>query len=39
MLAAPLERYTELTITDPKRLRRGLAEVRRAVGAIPLVVA
>ncbi|WP_326553316.1 IclR family transcriptional regulator [Micromonospora sp. NBC_01813] len=30
VLAAPLERYTELTITDPKLLRRHLAEVRRA---------
>lgn len=29
VLAAPLERYTELTITDPRRLRRRLAEVRR----------
>ncbi|PZF94622.1 IclR family transcriptional regulator [Micromonospora endophytica] len=29
VLAAPLERYTELTITDPKRLRRDLAEARR----------
>lgn len=28
-LAAPLERYTELTITDPRRLRRTLADVRR----------
>lgn len=29
VLAAPLERYTEMTITDPRRLRRELAEVRR----------
>lgn len=28
VLAAPLERYTELTITDPRRLRRVLAAVR-----------
>ncbi|MER7586245.1 IclR family transcriptional regulator [Micromonospora sp. NPDC127501] len=34
VLAAPLERYTELTITDPKRLRRCLAEVRRAGYAV-----
>jgi DNA-binding IclR family transcriptional regulator len=29
VLAAPLRRYTELTITDPSRLRRVLADVRR----------
>lgn len=29
VLAAPLRRYTELTITDPGRLRRVLADVRR----------
>jgi len=29
VLAAPLERYTEMTITDPKRLRHVLAAVRR----------
>jgi DNA-binding IclR family transcriptional regulator len=29
VLAAPLEWYTELTITDPNRLRRTLAAVRR----------
>ena len=34
MLAAPLERYTELTITDPGRLRRCLAEVRRVGYAV-----
>ncbi|MEU7781152.1 IclR family transcriptional regulator [Micromonospora parva] len=34
VLAAPLERYTELTITDPRRLRRCLAEVRRAGYAV-----
>ncbi len=34
VLAAPLERYTALTITDPVRLRRRLAEVRRAGYAI-----
>ncbi|MEU5551227.1 MULTISPECIES: IclR family transcriptional regulator [unclassified Micromonospora] len=34
VLAAPLERYTELTVTDPVRLRRQLAEVRRAGYAI-----
>ncbi|MBM0202712.1 IclR family transcriptional regulator [Micromonospora sp. STR1s_5] len=34
VLAAPLERYTGLTITDPKRLRRCLAEVRRVGYAV-----
>ncbi|RQW96636.1 IclR family transcriptional regulator [Micromonospora inaquosa] len=34
VLAAPLERYTELTITDPGRLRRCLAEVRRVGYAV-----
>jgi len=34
VLAAPLERYTDLTITDPVRLRRCLAEVRRAGYAV-----
>ncbi|MBQ1009473.1 IclR family transcriptional regulator [Micromonospora sp. M51] len=34
VLAAPLERYTELTITDPRRLRGCLAEVRRAGYAV-----
>lgn len=29
VLAAPLARYTRYTITDPKRLRRVLADVRR----------
>jgi DNA-binding IclR family transcriptional regulator len=29
VLAAPLERYTEMTITDPKRLRSTLAAVRK----------
>jgi len=29
VLAAPLERYTEMTITDPKRLRNMLAAVRQ----------
>jgi DNA-binding IclR family transcriptional regulator len=29
VLAAPLRRHTELTITDPVALRRGLADVRR----------
>jgi DNA-binding IclR family transcriptional regulator len=29
VLAAPLTRYTRYTITDPRRLRRILAEVRR----------
>jgi DNA-binding IclR family transcriptional regulator len=29
VLAAPLRRYTDLTITDPVRLRRVLANVRR----------
>jgi DNA-binding IclR family transcriptional regulator len=30
VLTAPLKRYTEYTVTDPKRLRRSLAEARRA---------
>ncbi|MBX7267191.1 IclR family transcriptional regulator [Micromonospora sp. Llam7] len=34
VLAAPLERYTELTIVDARRLRRGLAEVRHTGYAI-----
>ncbi|PZG21663.1 IclR family transcriptional regulator [Micromonospora craterilacus] len=34
VLAGPLDRYTELTSTDPKRLRRQLAEVRRVGYAI-----
>ncbi|MFI6784546.1 IclR family transcriptional regulator [Micromonospora sp. NPDC050276] len=34
VLAAPLERYTELTITDPRRLRRCLADVRRVGYAV-----
>ncbi|MHA4949415.1 IclR family transcriptional regulator [Micromonospora sp. SD19] len=34
VLAAPLERYTELTITDPRRLRGCLAEVRRVGYAV-----
>ncbi|MFJ8688996.1 IclR family transcriptional regulator [Micromonospora wenchangensis] len=34
VLAAPLERYTALTVTDPGRLRRHLAEVRRAGYAV-----
>ncbi|MFG1677536.1 IclR family transcriptional regulator [Micromonospora sp. NPDC049282] len=34
VLAAPLERYTELTVTDPGRLRRRLADVRRAGYAV-----
>jgi DNA-binding IclR family transcriptional regulator len=34
VLAAPLERYTAMTITDPGRLRRGLAEVRRTGYAV-----
>jgi DNA-binding IclR family transcriptional regulator len=29
VLAAPLERYTDLTVVDPRRLRRILADVRR----------
>jgi len=33
-LAGPLARYTERTITDPVRLRRELAEVRRAGYAV-----
>jgi DNA-binding IclR family transcriptional regulator len=33
-LAGPLARYTEKTITDPVRLRRELAEVRRAGYAV-----
>ncbi|WFE40895.1 IclR family transcriptional regulator [Micromonospora sp. WMMD998] len=34
VLAAPLERYTELTVTDPGRLRRCLADVRRTGYAV-----
>ncbi|MFY1683224.1 IclR family transcriptional regulator [Micromonospora sp. WMMD730] len=34
VLAAPLERYTGLTVTDPGRLRRQLAEVRRVGYAV-----
>ncbi|MEU1889354.1 IclR family transcriptional regulator [Micromonospora rifamycinica] len=34
VLAAPLERYTALTLTDPARLRRCLAEVRRVGYAV-----
>ncbi|MBM7078718.1 IclR family transcriptional regulator [Micromonospora humida] len=34
VLAAPLERYTALTVTDPGRLRRQLAEVRRVGYAV-----
>ncbi|MGW1446967.1 IclR family transcriptional regulator [Micromonospora sp. NPDC002411] len=34
VLAAPLERYTDMTITDPRRLRRCLAEVRRVGYAV-----
>ncbi|MFC8850228.1 MULTISPECIES: IclR family transcriptional regulator [unclassified Micromonospora] len=34
VLAAPLQRYTELTVTDPGRLRRCLADVRRAGYAV-----
>ncbi|MFF3856138.1 IclR family transcriptional regulator [Micromonospora sp. NPDC002575] len=34
VLAAPLRRYTELTVTDPGRLRRCLADVRRAGYAV-----
>ncbi|GHE11721.1 IclR family transcriptional regulator [Klenkia taihuensis] len=34
VLAGPLERYTRQTVTDPARLRRLLAEVRRAGHAI-----
>jgi DNA-binding IclR family transcriptional regulator len=33
-LAGPLARYTDRTITDPARLRRELAEVRRAGYAV-----
>jgi DNA-binding IclR family transcriptional regulator len=29
VLAAPLKRYTEYTVTDPARLRRALADTRR----------
>ncbi|MEV6708274.1 IclR family transcriptional regulator [Micromonospora wenchangensis] len=34
VLAGPLERYTALTVTDPGRLRRYLAEVRRVGYAV-----
>jgi len=34
VLAGPLAAYTERTLTDPRRLRRELAEVRRAGVAI-----
>ncbi|MEV0941872.1 IclR family transcriptional regulator [Micromonospora wenchangensis] len=34
VLAGPLERYTALTVTDPGRLRRCLAEVRRVGYAV-----
>ncbi|SCF22408.1 transcriptional regulator, IclR family [Micromonospora chokoriensis] len=34
VLAAPLERYTDMTVTDPRRLRRCLAEVRRVGYAV-----
>ncbi|MBY8871360.1 IclR family transcriptional regulator [Micromonospora sp. PLK6-60] len=34
VLAAPLERYTELTVTDPRRLRHCLADVRRVGYAV-----
>jgi DNA-binding IclR family transcriptional regulator len=34
VLAGPLRRYTERTVTDPVRLRRELAEVRRTGVAI-----
>ncbi|MFI7432245.1 IclR family transcriptional regulator domain-containing protein [Micromonospora haikouensis] len=34
VLAAPLRRYTELTVTDPGRLRRCLADVRRTGYAV-----
>lgn len=34
LLARPLERYTELTVTDPAELRRELAKIRRAGHAI-----
>ncbi|WFE36300.1 IclR family transcriptional regulator [Micromonospora sp. WMMD975] len=34
VLAAPLERYTELTVTEPGRLRRCLADVRRTGYAV-----
>ncbi|MGY2076648.1 IclR family transcriptional regulator [Blastococcus sp. SYSU DS0828] len=34
VLAGPLRRYTEHTVTDPRQLRRVLAEVRRAGVAV-----
>jgi len=34
VLAAPLERFTERTVTDPAQLRRVLAEVRRGGFAV-----
>jgi DNA-binding IclR family transcriptional regulator len=34
VLAAPLQRYTPFTLTDPRQLRRVLAEVRRTGVAI-----
>jgi DNA-binding IclR family transcriptional regulator len=34
VLAAPLQRYTHHTITDPRQLRQVLAEVRRTGVAI-----
>jgi DNA-binding IclR family transcriptional regulator len=34
VLAGPLERYTELTVTDPRELRRRLAQIRRTGVAV-----
>jgi DNA-binding IclR family transcriptional regulator len=34
VLSAPLERYTELTVTDPRELRRRLAQIRRTGVAV-----
>ncbi len=34
VLAGPLERFTELTLVDPRRLRAALAEVRRTGVAV-----
>jgi DNA-binding IclR family transcriptional regulator len=34
VLAAPLERFTELTVTDPRELRRRLAQIRRTGVAV-----